>query len=70
MATWTEMKVNKLVEIEWGDALKRTVRCKTVYGEMLEKVADLKIKLQGNLLPPIRSIFQDMLDFAESKEKS
>lgn len=62
------MKVTGLVQIEWGDALKKTILCKSVYGDMpLETVASLKEKLQNrNLLTPIRKIYQDMLDFAQS----
>lgn len=69
MATWTQMKVKELVQIEWADALKRFVRCKTLYGEMTESVDALKTKLESSyLLPAIRSIFQDMLNFAENKD--
>lgn len=66
MATYTRMKIGNMVEIEWADALKKFVRCKTVYGEMVESVENLRAKLQSDtLLKPIRSIFQDMLNFAE-----
>jgi len=66
MATWTKMKVNNMVQIEWGDAFKKTVRCKTVYGEMLESVDRLREKVKDRyLLTPIRKIYQDMLDFAQ-----
>ena len=70
MGTWTEMKVENLVKIEWADALKKFVRCQTVYGEMVESVEGLRAKLQSDtLLKPIRSIFQDMLNFAEKENK-
>lgn len=61
------MKVTGLVQIEWGDALRKTVRCKTLYGEMLETVEALRSKVRDRqLLLPIRKIYQDMLDFAQS----
>lgn len=62
------MKLANLVKIEWGDALKRTVLCKTLYGDMLVKASELEEKLQNhNLLAPIRKIYQDMLDFAQGR---
>lgn len=69
MGTWTKMKITNLVQIEWADSQKKFVTCKTVYGSMTESVERLREKLQGYLLPPIRSIFQDMLDFAEKPEE-
>lgn len=69
MATWTKMKIDNLVQIEWADALKKFVRCKTLYGELLESVESLKNKVQDQqLLAPIRAIFSDMLAFAEGNK--
>lgn len=69
MGTWTHMKVENLVKIEWADALKKFVRCQTVYGEMVESVEGLRAKLQSDtLLKPIRAVFQDMLTFADGNK--
>lgn len=69
MATWTKMKVNNLVQIEWANYAKTHVRCRTLYGELLESVEKLRLKVQDRqILPPIRAIFKDMLDFAEGNE--
>lgn len=67
MATWTNMKVNRMVEFSCN--LPRThVTVRTVEGTFTQSVAELRQKLQENhLLPEIRKIFQDMLDFAEGK---
>lgn len=69
MTTWTKMKITNLVEIEWADAFHKFVRCKTLYGEMpLQTADDLRYKLQSPyLLPSIRRIYEDMLDFAEKE---
>lgn len=69
MATWTKMKIQNLVKIEWASVVsKEIVVCHTVFGDLTVKVSDLKIKLQSPyLLPAIRAIYQDMLDFAEKK---
>lgn len=69
MATWTKMKINKLVEISWANLTMTHVKCKTLYGEMIETVPSLRNKLTNqNLLRPIRQIYQDMLDFADAKD--
>lgn len=68
MTTWTKMKINKMVEIEWANSIKTHVLCRTIYGDMVESVSDLREKLRNNfLLKPIRKIYQDMLDFAEGR---
>ena len=70
MTTWTKMKIGNLVQIEWADALKKFVICKTVYGDITESVDSLKSKLQSdNLLSAIRKIYTDMLEFAEKKNE-
>ena len=71
MATWTKMKINKLVQIEWADALKKFVVCHTVYGDLTGSVKQLKEKIQSpNLLPTIREIYQDMIEFSEFTDKN
>ena len=65
-ATWTRMKINGLVQIEWKTLGKTHVVCHTVYGDLVESVEGLKDKLQSPyLLRPIREIYGDMLEFAE-----
>ncbi len=65
------MKVGNLVKIEWANIVQTHVRCKTLYGELSESVSSLRLKVQDRqLLAPIRAIFQDMLDFAEGKNKN
>lgn len=62
------MKINDLVKIEWADALKKFVICHTLYGDMLESVENLKLKVRDRqILAPIRKIYQDMLDFAQAE---
>ena len=69
MTTWTKMKIQDLVKIEWGDAFHKFVTCKTLYGDLTESVENLKKKLESqNLLSAIRKIYSDMLEFAERKE--
>ena len=70
MATWTNMKVKNLVTFEWANSIKTHVTCKTLEGRtMTESVNSLKTKVNDpNLLRPIRSIFQDMLDWAEQNK--
>ena len=69
MTTWTKMKIGNLVQIEWADALKKFVICKTLYGDLIESVESLKTKLQSdNLLSAIRKIYSDMLNFAEGNK--
>lgn len=66
--TWTKMKMTNLVEIEWADALKKFVVCHTLYGDLRVPVEGLREKLQSPfLLPAVRAIYEDMLDFAEKK---
>lgn len=69
MATWTKMKIDNLVSIDWANSVKTHVVCHTLFGDMVESVEKLKEKVQNkNLLRPIREIYQDMLEFAEKKE--
>ena len=72
VTTWTEMKIQDLVKIEWADALHRFVTCHTLYGDMPPiTVEDLKAKLESrSLLSAIRKIYSDMLEFAEGKDDS
>jgi hypothetical protein len=68
MTTWTKMKINNLVQIGWANSVRTHVFCKTLFGEMIEPVSKLKVKVQDRqILRPIRKIYQDMLDFAEGK---
>jgi DNA-directed RNA polymerase delta subunit len=68
MTTWTKMKINNLVQIGWANSVLTHVFCKTLFGEMIEPVSKLKVKVQDRqILRPIRKIYQDMLDFAEGK---
>lgn len=66
MGTWTNMKIEKQVKIEWANALKTHVLCTTLYGALTESVEDLERKANDKtILPAIRKIFQDMLDFTK-----
>lgn len=66
MATWTKMKIDNLVSIDWANSVKTHVVCHTLFGDMVESVEKLKEKVNNkNLLRPIREIYQDMLEFAE-----
>lgn len=68
MTTWTQMKVSQMVQFS-TNLLGTHVTVKTVHGELTESVADLKDKLQNSqLLPAIRKIYQDMLEYAESQK--
>lgn len=68
MTTWTKMKLENMVEIEWANSVKTHVLCRTVYGNMVESVSGLREKLRDSfLLKPIRKIYEDMLNFAEGK---
>jgi hypothetical protein len=71
MTTWTKMKIDNLVKIGWANSVHTHVFCKTLFGEMIEPVSKLKVKVQDRqILRPIRKIYQDMLDFAEGKTHS
>ena len=69
MTTWTNMKVNKMVEFS-VNAVKTHVTVQTVYGAYTDSVSSIRRKLDDpNLLPPVRKMFQDMYDYWE-KENS
>ena len=68
MTTWTDMKINKMIEFS-HNALKTHITIKTIYGQHTESVKDLRWKLQDNyLLPHVRKMFQSMLDYADGLE--
>jgi hypothetical protein len=65
MTTWTKMKINKMLEFS-TNAWKTTVTVKSIYGEYTDSVSNIRRKLQdADLLPPVRKMFQDMLDYWE-----
>lgn len=66
MTTWTNMKVNKMVQFSCN-AIKTHVTVSTIYGTYTDSVFNIKRKLNENeLLPPVRKMFQDMLSYWES----
>lgn len=66
MTTWTKMKINKMLEFS-TNLLKTHVTIKSIYGEYTDSVSNIRRKLQdADLLPPVRKMFQDMMDYWEN----
>lgn len=53
------------------NAPRTHVTVRTIEGTFTQSVAELREKLHSNhLLPEIRKVFQDMLDYAEGRYKN
>lgn len=66
MTTWTNMRINNMIEFS-TNALRTHVTVRSVYGVYTQSVEEIRLKLLNNeLLPPVRRMFQDMLDYWKS----
>ena len=68
MGTWTNMKVNKMVEFS-VNATRTHVTIRTIENSYTASVVELREKLKSNhLLKPVRQMFQSMVDYAEKRD--